>query len=76
VYGVVYVPQVCTAAFLRNPHCVWWLAAIAIAMVLLGCIFAGGAGAADNQGTRGRPDDGADSLVQRFHGTTPITLAR
>jgi signal transduction histidine kinase len=38
-YGVLYVPLVCTAVFFRNPHCVWWLAATAIAMVVLGTLF-------------------------------------
>ena len=38
-YGVLYVPLVCTAVFFRNPHCVWWLAAIASAMIVLGSMF-------------------------------------
>lgn len=38
-YGVLYVPLVCTAVFFRNPHSVWWLAAIASAMVVLGSRF-------------------------------------
>jgi signal transduction histidine kinase len=38
-YGVLYIPLVCTAVFYRDPHSVWWLAAIAIAMVVLGCLF-------------------------------------
>jgi signal transduction histidine kinase len=39
VYGVLYVPVVCTAVFYRNPNSVWWLAAIAIAMAVSGWIF-------------------------------------
>jgi len=38
-YGVLYVPLVCTAVFYRDPDTVWWLAVIAIAMVVLGCLF-------------------------------------
>ncbi|HVC62791.1 MAG TPA: HAMP domain-containing sensor histidine kinase [Acetobacteraceae bacterium] len=38
-FGVLYIPLVCTAVLYRNPRCVWWLAASAIAMVVLGCFF-------------------------------------
>jgi len=38
-FGVLYIPLVCTAIFYRNPLCVWWLAAIAIGMVVLGFVF-------------------------------------
>ena len=38
-YGVLYIPLVCTAVFYRDPHFVWWLAAIAIVMVVLGSLF-------------------------------------
>ncbi len=38
-YGVSYVALVCTAVFNRSPRAVWWLAAIAILMVLLGYFF-------------------------------------
>lgn len=38
-FGVLYIPMVCTAVLHRDPHCVWWLAAIAIAMVVVGCFF-------------------------------------
>ena len=40
-YGVLYIPLVCTAVFYRNPHCVWWLAAIAITMVVVGSLLPG-----------------------------------
>jgi signal transduction histidine kinase len=39
VYGVLYIPLVCTAVFNRNPHSVWWLAGAAIMMVALGSLF-------------------------------------
>ncbi len=38
-YGVLYIPLVCTAVFYRDPDTVWWLAAIAITLVILGCMF-------------------------------------
>ncbi len=38
-FGVVYIPLVCTAIFYRDPRHAWWLAAIAIAMVVLGWCF-------------------------------------
>jgi signal transduction histidine kinase len=38
-YGVLYIPLVCTAVFYRRPHCVWWLAAIGVTMVVLGGLF-------------------------------------
>ncbi|MDR3474419.1 MAG: HAMP domain-containing sensor histidine kinase [Devosia sp.] len=38
-YGITYVPLVCTAVFHRDPRSVWWLAAIAILMILLGYFF-------------------------------------
>ena len=37
--GVFYLPLVCTATFFRDPRWAWWLAAGAIAMVLLGVLF-------------------------------------
>ena len=51
-YGVLYIPLVCTAVFYRSPHCVWWLAAIAITMVVVGSLFPD-------------PDFGHASLVSR-----------
>lgn len=38
-FGVLYIPLVCTAVFYRAVRGVWWLAAAATAMVVLGCIF-------------------------------------
>src|ERR1700722_1863105 len=38
-YGVLYIPLVCTAVFYRDPNFVWWLAATAAVMVVLGCLF-------------------------------------
>jgi signal transduction histidine kinase len=35
-YGVLYVPLVCTAIFYRSPESVWWLAGLAMTMVVLG----------------------------------------
>ncbi|MDR3538921.1 MAG: HAMP domain-containing sensor histidine kinase [Acetobacteraceae bacterium] len=38
-YGIAYVSLVCTAVFHRSPGSVWWLAGIAILMVLIGYFF-------------------------------------
>jgi len=35
-FGVFYLPLVCTAVFYRDPRWVWWLAAAATCMVLVG----------------------------------------
>jgi signal transduction histidine kinase len=35
-YGVFYIPMVCTAVLHRNHRSVWWLAGLAILMVLVG----------------------------------------
>lgn len=40
-FGVFYIPLVATAIFYRNPMAVWWLAAIASAMVIAGFFFPG-----------------------------------
>ena len=38
-FGVFYIPLVCTAVLNRNRQSVWWLAAISVAMVVLGACF-------------------------------------
>jgi len=38
-FGVFYIPLVCTAVLNRNRRSVWWLAAISVAMVVLGAFF-------------------------------------
>jgi signal transduction histidine kinase len=38
-FGVFYIPLVCTAVLNRSRRSVWWLAAISIAMVVLGAFF-------------------------------------
>ena len=38
-FGVLYIPVVFTAVFYRPPQTVWWLAAAAVAMVLIGDAF-------------------------------------
>ena len=35
-FGVFYIPLVCTAVLHRNPRSVWWLAGLAIAMIVVG----------------------------------------
>lgn len=53
-FGVLYIPLVATAVFHRNPMAVWWLAAIASAMVIAGFVIPGGnpdfAGSLANRG--------------------------
>jgi signal transduction histidine kinase len=38
-FGVLYIPLVCTAVFYRDARSVWWLTAVALAMVVVGCFF-------------------------------------
>jgi signal transduction histidine kinase len=38
-FGVLYIPLVCLAVFYRSRQCVWWLAAIAIGLIVLGGLF-------------------------------------
>ena len=38
-FGLFYIPLVCTAVFHRDPDSAWWLAGIAIVMIVLGFFF-------------------------------------
>ena len=38
-FGLFYLPLICTAVFHRNPRSTWWLAGVAIAMIIAGFFF-------------------------------------